>query len=235
MLAEKAAAGSAVLVPRRNAEGAVASDFSSLATKYHGFAAGKEYDVLAARHYGDNMLAMGFAMDWRETVIRSDILATQIENYTGDQIVASAVANISYSWRWFDKNVSGFLEYFYNGFGQPANDYSPDALANNSQLLQRIARGELYTLGKHYLGANIGIETTALTMLTTNLFVNMADPSALLQVIFNVDWRQNLTLLSGLSFPMGARGSEFGGIPSTAPGVYYQNGNSVFAQLAYFF
>jgi hypothetical protein len=101
--------------------------------------------------------------------------------------------------------------------------------------LERIQRGELYTLGKHYIGANVSMETTPLTRLTTNLFVNLADPSALFQLVFNFDWRQDLTMFGGFNFPMGARGSEFGGPPSGTPGVYYASGNAAFLQLAYFF
>ena len=222
----------AVVVPRRDRDtGKVAAQSSSAAAKYHGFVSGKEYDLLAARHYDDNLLAVGAAMDWQGTVIRGDVVTT----HTGSQTVVSAVDNLSYSWVWFEKNLSGFLEYFYNGFGQDGNDYSPAALADNPLLLDRIQRGELYTLGKHYIGASMSLETTPLTLLNTNLFINTADPSALFQLIFNVDWRQDLTLFGGFSFPMGARGSEFGGIPSGTPGVYFSGGDAVFLQLAYFF
>lgn len=221
-----------VMVPRRNRNtGKVEADYSSLAAKYHGFIGGKEYDLLAARHYGDNLIAAGAAMDWLGTVVRGDVLAT----HTGSHTVMSAVANISYSWVWFEKNLSGSLEYFYNGFGQNANNYSPEALADNPQLVDRIQRGELYTLGKHYLGASVSLETTPLTLLNTNLFVNAADPSALLQLVYNVDWHQDLTVFAGFSVPMGSDGSEFGGIPSGTPGVYFSSGNAVFAQLAYYF
>jgi hypothetical protein len=222
----------AVMVPRRNLEtGKVDAANSSAAVKYHGLFLGKEYDALAARHYDDTMLAIGLAADWRQTVVRGDVIATLTETQT----VTTAVANISYSWMWFEKNISGFLEYFYNGFGQGANNYSFEALTNNPLLLQRIQRGELFTLGKHYIGANLSIETTPLTLLSTNLFVNTADPSALFQVVFNMDWRQDVTIFGGFSFPMGAKGSEFGGIPTNTPGVYYNSGNAVFLQLAYFF
>lgn len=222
----------AVLVPRRNLKtGKVDAAYGSAAAKYHGFFAGREYDVLAAQHYDDPMLAIGLATDWRESVVRGDIIATHTEERT----ITSAVANISYSWVWFEKNISGFLEYFYNGFGQNAKDYSPEALAGNLLLLQRIQRGEIYTLGKHYIGASMSIETTPLTLLTANVFVNVADPSALLQLVYNIDWRQDLTLFAGFSVPMGTRGTEFGGIPTGAPQVYYSSGNALFLQLAYFF
>jgi hypothetical protein len=108
-------------------------------------------------------------------------------------------------------------------------------LAGNLLLLQRIQRGEIYTLGKHYIGASMSIETTPLTLLTANAFVNVADPSALLQLVYNIDWRQDLTLFAGFSVPMGTRGTEFGGIPTGAPQVYYSSGNALFLQLAYFF
>ncbi len=222
----------AVLVPRRNPQtGEVETAYGSAAGKYHGFVAGKEYEVLAARHYDEPMFAVGGAIDWQGAVVRADVIATGSQMNT----VMSAVTNISYSWNWFEKNVSGFLEYFYSGFGQNANDYSADSLVKNQPLLEKIQRGELYTLGKHYIGASLSVETTPLSMLTGNLFINTADPSALVQLIYNLEWRQDLTAFGGFSVPVGENGSEFGGIPTETDGVYFSSGAALFAQLAYFF
>ena len=221
-----------VVVPRRDpATGDLGSDWGSIAVKYHGFVNSKEYDLLLARHYGDGMLGGGLVSDWRETVIRGDISFTDTDN----KIVTSAVANISYSWMWWNKNISGFIEYFYNGFGQKNGDYDPQDLAANTDLLDRLLRGELFTLGRNYLASSITIEATPLLLITPNLFVNLDDPSALIQFTAYYDWKQNLTLLGGFALPIGPTGTEFGGIPTDTPGTYLSSGISAYGKISYFF
>jgi hypothetical protein len=221
-----------VIVPRRDpVSGDLDSDLGSVATKYHGFINGKEYDVLIARHFAEGMLGTGFAMDWRESIVRGDITLTNTE----DKIVVSAVANISYSWVWSDKNVTGFLEYFYNGFGMPNGNYDAQDLAENTELMERLLRGELFTLGRNYLAGSLTIETTPLLLLTPNLFINLDNPSALFQFTGYYDWKHNLNFIAGFAVPIGPEGSEFGGVPTDTPGVYLSSGTSLYAQIAYFF
>lgn len=221
-----------VLVPRRDADsGDLGSDQGSLAFKYHGFLDAKEYDLLAAHHFGDNMLGVGAATDWRETVLRTDLTLTDTE----EKVIASAVANISYSWVWGEKNVSGFLEYFYNGFGQKNGDYNPDDLVSNTELMQRLARGEVFTLGRNYLAGSITYEATPLLLLTPNVFINLDDPSAYVQFTGYYDWKQNLTVLAGFGLPIGAKGTEFGGLPTNDPNIYFSSGAMVYAKVSYYF
>ena len=49
----------AVWVVRRDIDGDVSSDVDSVAVKYHGFAGSKEYDLLIAQHFDDNVFAVG--------------------------------------------------------------------------------------------------------------------------------------------------------------------------------
>ena len=44
-------------------------------------------------------------------------------------------ANLDYSWVWGGHNVSAVAEYFFNGFGQNADDYDPSSLAGNTDLI----------------------------------------------------------------------------------------------------
>ena len=55
------------------------------------------------------------------------------------------------------------------------------------------------------------------------------------QLVAQYDWKQNLLLLGALNLPLGADGSEYGGIETGADGLYYSSGPSVFAQLAWYF
>ena len=131
------------------------------AIKYHGFAGQGEYDLMMARHYGDDVLGLGASHSLGGAQWGGDLVITKTDNDTYVQLSS----NLSYSWNRAGKNMSGVLEYHFNGFGQHADDYSPASLAGNPDLLRRLLRGESFTLGRHYLAASIMIEMTPLLSL----------------------------------------------------------------------
>jgi len=221
-----------VAVVRRDPlSGEVEADHSSLAFKYHGFIDMNEFDLLAAEHYGDTILGAGGSLALGGAVVRGDATWTRT---SGDDIF-SAVASLSYSWVWGGRNYSGVFELYRNGFGQPAGAYATDDLAANPELLARLARGELYTIGRDYAAASVTVEVTPLFRLTPNLFVNLGDPSALAQVVVDFDLRQDLQLLAALNLPVGPDGSEYGGIETPMDGRYLSTGAGLFIQLAAYF
>ena len=131
--------------------------------------------------------------------------------------------------------MSGAIEYHYNGFGQSDSRYDPLSLAQNPELLARIARGQMFTLGKHYLAGSVMIEMTPLWTVTPVLLANVGDPSALLQLMTNYSLGDNTILLGSINMPMGSSGTEFGGIESGQTDLYLSAGPSVFAQIAWYF
>jgi len=222
----------AVAVVRRNpVSGDVEQHQSSLALKYHGFWGRHEYDLLASEHYGDFVLGLGASTDFHGAILRADL----VWNDTNPGSTLAAIGGVSYSGLLGGFNWTGFMEYYYNGFGQTDGDYSPANLASNPELLKRLARGEIFNLGRHYLGASVSFEMTPLLMLTPNIFINLTDPSALAQLVVSYDWKQDLQVLGALNFPIGPNGSEYGGIDSGQPGLYLSTGPSLFAQLAWYF
>jgi hypothetical protein len=198
----------AVWVIRRDLFGDISSNVDSIAIKYHGFISDVEYDLLASDHYDDLVFGGGAVVDLGGGVLRGDIMLTRTDTDT----VFSGVASYSYSWTWWNRNISGVAEIFHNGFGQPDGDYSPEALAGNPDLIKRVARGELFTLGRDYVALSAMIEWTPLWLMTPNLFFNLSDGSALMQVVSQHDIAQDWQILTALNVPMGARGTEFGGI-----------------------
>jgi len=221
-----------VAVVRRNPRtGDVESDQSSLAFKYHGFLGMNEIDLLAAQHYGDQLLGVGGIANIGGAMWRGDLTWTK----TDLEKVFSAATSLSYSWNWGGKNISGLLEYYYNGFGQKDGAYSASDLLRNPDLLKRLERGELFTLARHYIAMSATVEMTPLLMLIPNFFVNLEDPSALAQVVVQYDWKQNLLVLAALNIPIGADGTEYGGIEAPVEGLYFSTGPSLFAQLAWYF
>lgn len=221
----------AVWVVRRDINGNVSSDVDSIAAKYHGFSGNREYDLLLAQHFDDTIIALGGLTDISGALWRGDITLTDTQS---DNII-SLVTSLTYSWTGWGHNISGIAEYFYNGFGQANENYSPTALAANPDLVERLARGELFTLGRHYLALSALIEMTPLWLLTPNAFINIADGSFLAQLVTSYDLKQDLQVLAALSVPVGAAGTEYGGIDSDIAGKQLSSGASIFAQLAWYF
>ena len=221
----------AVWVLRRDANGEVSNDVDSVAAKYHGFAGEREFDLLIANHFDDSIYGVGGISNVGGAVWRGDITLTDTQS---DHVV-SLVTSLSYSWMGWGRNISGILEYFYNGFGIDDGDYSPAALANNPDLVERIVRGELFTLGRHYTVASAMIEVTPLWLLTPNFFINLSDGSMLAQLVSSYDLKQDWQLLAALGVPVGPPGTEFGGIESSVPGKTFSTGLNLFVQLAWYF
>ncbi len=221
----------AVWVVRRDDDDDVSRRASSIAFKYHGFAAGGEYDLLVAEHFDAQLVALGGSVDIAEAIWRGDLLLTRSD---GERFT-SLVLNVSYAWQAWGRNLSASVEYFHNGFGIDDGDYAPGALAAEPELLARIGRGELFTLGENYLAVAATLELNPLWLLTTSLFANLDDHSQLLQIISRHDLEQDLQLLLALNLPRGRDGSEFGGIDSAIPERPLATDGSLFAQLAWYF
>lgn len=204
---------------------AVDADEATIAVKYHGSAGEWEYDMLIAQNYGDPVAGVGARRNIGGAVWSGDIVFTDTESDVHVQLVA----NLSYSWNWAGKNMSGALEYYFNGFGQSGGNYDLLALANN--------RTELFALGRHYAAANVTIEMTPLWVLSPTILVNIRDPSALFQLVTNYSLSDNMTLLGSINLPLGASGTEFGGIQSATQMQvrYFSIDVGVFAQIAWYF
>ena len=221
----------AVVLGRNPVSRGVDSDQATTAFKYHGFAGESEYDVLIAESHGDTTLGVGGIRSLGGAVVRGDIVVTDTRIDTHLQLVA----NLSYSWVWAGKNISGAVEYYYNGFGQQDQQYDVANLAGNPDLVNRLARAELFALGRHYVAGSITIEMSPLFVLSPTVLANTGDPSALLQFVTQYSLSDNMTFLGSVNIPLGSDGSEFGGIGSDTPGRYLSTSATLFAQFAWYF
>ena len=214
----------------------VEADRNSLAGLLH-FAAGTtEYDIMATRHYDDYVLGIGSSGIWGGTAWRADMTATFLKDGRGQntQNYLSGVANIDYSWTWWDKNCYGLLEYYYNGLGE--SDY-PGALSNRN-ITERLARGELFVLGKHYLSAEIQVELHPLFKLFFTGINNVQDPSGILQPRAVWNMTQNLEMRIGANIFYGDNGnpgSEFGGFIIPGTDIHSRSPNNVYLWFNYYF
>ena len=219
-------------VARRDiVSGDLESDQSTTAVKYHGIAGDAEYDLLVARNYGETTLAVGGNRSIGGAIWRGDLVVTDAASGSKVQLVT----NLSYSWIWGGKNVSGVVEYYFDEYGQKDGRYDSSSLAQNPELLQRLVRGQSFTIGRHYVAGGLMIEMTPLWILTPNLFANVEDGSALLQIVTRNNLSEEMEFIGALNIPIGPDGSEYGGIALDTPGVFLSTDASLFAQLAWYF
>ncbi len=219
-----------LVVPRRDpASGTVKSDQSSAAAKLHLVRGMTEFDLMAAQHYGDQVVgagAIGYLGDaaWR-------INATWTFTDGADSGYLSLVANLDYSWSWWGKNFYGWIELYFNGLGR--SDY-PGAF-QDQDLMERFARGELFTLGRAYLDAQLKVELHPLFTVYCTVINNLHDPSGILQPRAVWDLSQNSQLTLGANLYYGGPGSEYGGFTPTGWSLRYVSPPSVYTWFTYFF
>lgn len=173
----------------------------TVAFKYHGFAGEHEYDVLVAENYGDAVIGFGVAGSVGGAIWRGDLVITDAE----DDTVTELVTNLSYSWVWRERNVSGMAEYYYDG------------------------------IDRHYLAGGITIEMSPLWTVSPTLIANADDPSALLQLVSRYSLSDNATFLGSVNLPLGSNDTEFGGAATGVPNRYLSFDYGVFAQFAWYF
>ena len=135
-----------------------------------------------------------------------------------------------------DKNLSGYIELFYNGFGLKGDQHSVQDVIDQEDLFSRLLRGELFTIGRFYMASGVTLEATPLLNLNPILFLNLSDGSALLQFIGTYSLSQNFDLLAGFNLPMGKDGTEYGGLATDSEqGKLLTPANTLFARLAWYF
>ncbi len=220
-------------IPRRDpVSGEVSSNQSAAAAKYHWLASSYELDMLAAQNYGDTVIGAAYTGEWHENVINASATVTHTDN----ENFWSVSANYNYSTIVKGKNLTGFVELFYNGFGLSGKQHSVEEVIAQQALFSRLLRGELFTIGKYYLATSALVEITPLLNLNPILFINLGDGSAMLQFIGTYSLSQNFDLLAGFNLPLGADGTEFGGLETSSDsGDLLAPANTLFARLAWYF
>ena len=195
-------------VPRRNpATGSVKWETSSAAAKIHRYAGGLEMDLMTGVHYKDWVAGFGLVGYAGGAAWRLDATYTWLDDKRQHNGYASVCANLDYSWVWWGKNFYGWIEYYYTGLG--TDDY--EEAWYDSNLIERIRRGERFTLGRSYLDAQLRAELHPLVNAYCTLIVNTEDPSGIIQPRMVWDAGQNLQITAGMDLYWGGPDTEFGG------------------------
>jgi hypothetical protein len=197
----------AIAVGHRDEDEKFGSSTTTFAGKWHGFAGPVELDVIAAKHYRDQVYGFGLILPVKGAVIRSQWVGTHLD---GGDWKQSAVINGDYSLALWNRTLYLYAEYYRNGFG---SSRTPESIVDIDPALQdRLVRGEVFTLARHY-GA-VGASYQWHPLLTQTLFVltNLTDPSVLLQTTLVYDAGDKHRLEAGVVWPTGSKGDEFGGV-----------------------
>ncbi|HKL01261.1 MAG TPA: hypothetical protein VJ943_13490 [Desulfotignum sp.] len=219
-------------VPRRDPVTAdPAWDQASLAGKLHVMKNNLELDIMAAKHYADYTLGLGVSGYLKSAAWRMDAVYTFLSANENKNGFLTCTANMDYSWVWATKNMYGLVELYYNSLGE---DDSASALAN-SAIVERLGRGELFTLGRYYLATQIQAELHPLFNVFVTAITNLEDRSVIFQPRAAWNLAQNMELIFGAQMYAGETGSEFGGFTIPGTDFTHKSPDSVFAWVTWYF
>ncbi|HSG87967.1 MAG TPA: hypothetical protein VLA56_02065 [Pseudomonadales bacterium] len=193
-----------LLVGRRGAGDGLDGSEGSAALRHRRFVGALSMELIAGEHLGDPLLAAGFSGPLGTAVWRLD-LVTQRE---GGEVRVSGVANLDWSLVVAARNVYLFAEFYRNGFGLA--DPTLAGLAQTPGLRRRVQRGEVFTLGRHYVAAGGAVEWHPLLNQQLLLIRELQDGSHLLQTTLAWNPTDSQTWQFSLVAPLGGRGEEFG-------------------------
>ncbi|HCY88401.1 MAG TPA: hypothetical protein DHV36_24915 [Desulfobacteraceae bacterium] len=138
---------------------------------------------------------------------------------------------MDYSWVWRDKNWYGYLELYYNGLSDA--DYTDHF--SDSAISERLARGELFALGRWYLSGNINLEVHPLVNAYLTPIVNLNDGSGTLLPRIVYDWADDIRLTLSASASWGDSNTEYGGYPIPGTGFTSTPADSFSAWINWYF
>ena len=198
-----------ILAPRpARYGGPIKVDQSSAALHFHTTLFGHQTTLLVAHDHGDWVTAadvdgaLGGAT-WNLEVVPTVLKAGGVR--------VSAIANISDAVTLFGRNATVFAEYYRNGFGVAGQPFNLASLP--PELIDRLARGQLFSTRRDYLAGGMTLEVSPLFNLSPSLIVNLDDGSVLAIVAGTYSLADNVTLAGGVQAPIGRARTEFGGLP----------------------
>jgi hypothetical protein len=221
-----------IYVPRRNpATDDVEWDQSSVAGKLHMIRNMTEFDIMFSWHYDNPVIGLGSSGYFGGAAWRLDGVWSFTDDSDRRDGYLTLVANVDYSWVWWDKNFYGFLEFYLNTLCD--NDYGHEL--GETDITDRLDRGELFTLGRTYLSGHVRWEAHPLLNISMTVINNISDPSGMLQPRAVWDVKQNVQVTVGGNITYGSKETEFGGF--TIPDINFvqKTPDSVFLWLCYYF
>ena len=165
----------AIGVTRRGARRDIEAASGSYGLRWHAPLGESDLEVFAMRHYKDEMLGVGYSQPLADLLVRGDLILTHSRR--GEARI-SAVVNSDATFHWGETMVNLWVEYFYNGFGRD----SPRLDTLHPDLLDRLNRGELSNVGKHYLAVSAQFTPSLRWNYGALVLANLGDGSLLTQL-----------------------------------------------------
>jgi hypothetical protein len=198
-----------ILAPRpARPGGPVTVDASSAALHFHTTVLGHAATLLAARDHGDWVTGVGVNGSLGGATWNVELVPTVLR---AGGVRVSGVANVSDAITLLGRNATLFAEYYRNGFGVVGGSF--DLASLPPDLVDRLARGQVFNTRRDYLAGGATLEATPLLSISPTLIVDLNDGSLIALTAASYSLGDNLTLVGGVQAPVGRAHSEFGGLP----------------------
>jgi len=214
---------------RRGETGNRDSDENSYGGKWRVLAGDSEFELAGGRHYRDDLLAFSWHQPLGGALLQTDWVATRLD--AEDEWKMSTVVNIDYSFSLDERAVYVFAEYYRNGFGR--NRRPVDLAALPDYLVDRLQRGEVFSLMKDYMAFGGSFQWHPLLTQSATLLWNLQDGSSLLQTNLSFEPGDQQLIEAGLTVTLGERGDEYGRI-EVGDGFTSGGGSRLFLRWLYF-
>lgn len=182
---------------------------NSSAIRYHSVDGALDWSATLASHRQGELAAWSFNLPIGGALLSSDVLHTRTRE--GDA-VSSGVVNIQHWVGVGDHTLSLVAEYFHNGFGLAETPTSPFDLLKKPELANRLAAGELFTLGRDYTAVSIGFDPHPLWQTRLSHLYNLRDHSALLFWHNSFDSSESTRFTLTVTIPLGPSDKEYTGL-----------------------
>ncbi len=214
---------------RRDGQGGRDSEENSYGGRWHRFLGNSEIDLALVRHFGDDVGAISFRQPLGGALLQTDWMVTRLDDE--NDTVWSGVVNIDYSFSLLERTTYLFAEYFRNGFGR--SNKPVDLARLPPALVERLQRGELFTLMKDYGAVGGSYQWHPLLVQNLTWLANLEDGSGLLQTNIAYEPGDQARLEAGLTLTHGERGDEYGRI-DVGNGFTTGGGSRIFLRWTYF-
>ena len=204
---------------------------SSLAGKLHTSLGDTDVDIMVAHHYTDRIIGLGSTGYVMNAAWRMDATWTFLDKDADKNNFLSLIANMDYSWVWLNRNIYGFVEFYFNGAG----DENYAAAVSDPEIIDRITRGDIFVFGRRYLAMGTQIEIHPLFHVYLNIINNISDPSGIIQPRSVWDITENLQCTLGGNFYYGGSETEFGGFTIKGTDDTYKPADNMYLWMTYFF
>ncbi len=179
--------------------------------------------IIAGKFFDDAVVGALVATEVAGAGVHSSMSITHhYGDDTGPRDYVRLVAGIDYR---FPYEILGLVEYYFNGWGASESSRYLSRLTSD-----RLQRGEVFNVGRHYLGFTLDWEAHPLVHLAGRGQANLTDPSAQIGPAMTISVSDEAQIEAGAFFSLGSTldgidlASEFGPQPHffyTAAKIYF--------------